>query len=266
MANEFRGFHRRVKRGIQAIVLPMAVVGGWWLACALGVAAPGTIPSPQEVVEGFVRLLDNGRYWQHVGISLSRVLGGFTLAAVIAVPAGILIGSQPGFRRVVSPTLEFLRQIPPVAWVPLFIVWLGLGEAPKLAVIAYAAFFPILLNTEMAVAGIAQEYEEVAASLCLSPRRRWRKLVLPAASLGIFTGLRLGLGMSWRALVAAEMLAAFSGLGYMIMAARSLVRLDEMFIGILSIGVFGLGVDWAGRRLQTRLLPWAAEGNKGADK
>ncbi len=211
-------------------------------------------------------MLVSGMYWRHVSTSILRVLGGFSLAAVLAVPLGVWMGSRAGLRRVINPTFEFLRQIPPVAWVPLFIIWLGLGEAPKLAVIAYAAFFPILMNTEVAVAGIGQQYEEVAASLCLSPRRRFRTLVLPAASLGIVTGLRLGLGMSWRALVAAEMLAAFSGLGYMVMAARSLVRTDEMFIGIASIGVLGMAMDWWGRKLQVRLLPWTtrAGGQKDA--
>lgn len=253
---------RWFKQGLMSLIIPGVIILSWWIASRTDRLLAGNIPPMNEVLFAFRGLVTSGLYWQYVSVSLVRVLGGFFLAALLAIPTGIMVGSHSGFSRLVNPTLEFLRQIPPVAWVPLFIVWLGLGEAPKLAVIAYAAFFPIFLNTEAAVASIGVEYEEVARSLGLSRRRRFRLLLLPAASTGIATGLRLGLGVSWRALVAAEMLASFSGLGYMIMAARSLVRTDEMFIGIFSVGVLGMLMDWVGRGLQARLQPWTAAGGQ----
>lgn len=248
------------RKTVSPWLLPLGVLLVWWFYSRSGHAGAGTIPTIGDTWQTFLRMLQDGTFWEHVTVSMWRVIGGFLMAAAAAIPLGIIAGSCPGWKRFLHPTLEFLRQVPPVALVPLLIIWLGLGESPKLVVIAYAAFFPIFLNTEAAVANIGREYDEVARILRLSRKRRITKLLLPASSVGIMTGLRLGLGFSWRALVAAEMLAAYSGLGYMIMQSRALVRMEEMFIGIFSVGVLGLLMDGIGRYLQRQLQPWLAAG------
>lgn len=249
-------------RLISPWVIPLGICAVWWAYSHSGQLGAGMVPTIEDTWHTFLRLLRDGTYWNHLTSSVWRVIGGFVIAASLAIPLGMVVGSHAWCRRVLHPTLEFLRQIPPVALVPLLIVWLGLGETPKLVVIAYAAFFPIFLNTEAAVASIDKEYREVAEVLRLSRRRRVTKLLLPASSVGIVTGLRLGLGFSWRALVAAEMLAAYSGLGYLIMSARALVRMEEMVIGILSVGFLGVLMDRLGWYLQRRVQPWLSAGGR----
>lgn len=214
------------------------------------------MPSPKRTAAALGELVSSGELSAHVKISLLRIGQGFMLAAGLAIPGGILVASFPGFGDYVLPTLEFLRQIPPVAWIPVFILLLGIGELTKLAVIVYAAFFPIFVNTILGMTQIDHQYWEVARLLQFSRREILGELILPAAAPSLIAGLRLGLSNSWRALVAAEMLAAFSGLGYMLMAARSLVRMEEMFIGIATIGLLGLLFDWGWKALEKYLLVW----------
>jgi sulfonate transport system permease protein len=247
---------------LRGIALPLLALICWGLATSQGFGG-GILPTPKDVVTAFGRLLATKELQTHIQISLFRIGQGFFLATGLAIPIGILVASFPRFGQTVLPTLEFLRQIPPVAWIPVFILVLGIGEATKLAVIIYAAFFPILVNTILGMTQIDHRFWEVARLLQFSRRETLRELILPAAAPSLIAGLRLGLSNSWRALVAAEMLAAFSGLGYMIMAARSLVRMDEMFIGIAVIGVLGLLFDWGWKVLEKHLLCWQ---NRSCDR
>lgn len=240
---------------LRGIALPLLALVWWWLATRQGFGS-GILPTPQGVINTFGRLLSTRELQNHVQISLLRIGQGFLLATGLAIPTGILVASFPRFGQYVLPTLEFLRQIPPVAWIPFFILVLGIGELTKLAVIVYAAFFPIFINTILGMTQIDHRFWEVARLLQFSRKEILWELILPAAAPSLIAGLRLGLSNSWRALVAAEMLAAFSGLGYMIMAARSLVRMDEMFIGIAVIGLFGLIFDWGWKYLERNLLCW----------
>ena len=157
------------------------------------------------------------------------------------------------------PTLHFLRQIPPIAWIPLFLIWFGIGEGSKSAVIFYAAFFPVLLNSLLGIEQIPRRFWEVGKVLEFDYLKFLWRLVLPASLPSIMAGLRLGMSMSWRALVAAEMIAATSGLGYLIMSARSLVRMDEMVVGILLIGLIGILIDAFFIWLERFLAPWNKE-------
>ncbi|NLY51318.1 MAG: ABC transporter permease [Firmicutes bacterium] len=244
-----------MKKWLRGLVVPLLVVLLWWLAAEFGIGV-GILPSPWEVIITFKNLVVSGELQAHVRISLLRIVQGFLLAAGLAIPAGILAAGFPPFAQYLSPMLGFLRQVPPVAWIPVLIMVLGIGEATKLAVIVYAAFFPIFINTVLGITQIDNHFWEVARLLEFSPRETLRELILPASAPSLIAGLRLGMSNSWRALVAAEMLAAFSGLGYMIMAARSLVRMDEMFIGIAVIGLLGLAIDWGWKLLEGYVLRW----------
>ncbi|NMB12310.1 MAG: ABC transporter permease [Firmicutes bacterium] len=245
----------RIHGLLRGVAFPFLVIGLWWWAASHRLGG-GILPGPKDTLDAFARLLSSGELQSHVGISLLRIIQGFLLAAALAIPSGILVASFPGFGQLVLPTLEFLRQIPPVAWIPVLIMVLGIGEATKLAVIIYAAFFPIFLNTILGMTQIDHQFWEVARLLQFSRKEVLRELILPGAAPSLIAGLRLGLSNSWRALVAAEMLAAFTGLGYMIMAARSLVRMEEMFIGIVTIGLLGLLFDWGWKAVEKHVLRW----------
>lgn len=250
----WKGAHR-VQGLLRGVAFPLLVIFLWWLASCRRLGS-GILPGPKGTLDAFAELLRSGELQSHVAISLLRIIQGFLLAAILAIPSGILVASFPGFGQFVLPTLEFLRQIPPVAWVPVLIMILGIGEATKLAVIIYAAFFPIFVNTILGMNQIDHHFWEVARLLQFSRKETLRELILPGAAPSLIAGLRLGLSNSWRALVAAEMLAAFSGLGYMIMAARSLVRMEEMFIGIATIGLLGLFFDWGWKVVEKHILRW----------
>lgn len=237
------------------LVLPVCLLVIWFLGGYLGKINSQLIPPVSDVWSSFVQLIGDTTLIKHIGISLSRILWGFLAATVVALPLGVFLGWQTRFQIWINPMLQFLRQVPPVALVPLFIMWFGIGEESKVALIFYASFFPIFLNTQLGVAQISQQYWEVAALYQFSVAKTLMKLVLPGSAAAIITGLRLGMGMCWRSLVAAEMLAASSGLGYLISRARSLVRLDELFVGVIVIGVIGIVVDQL-FMFAERMLPW----------
>lgn len=239
----------------KGLVFPLGLVLVWVLLGCTGALNSQILPSPGEVLEAFGYLFREGLLWSHLSSSLFRVFAGFALATLVGVPIGILMGCVPQSREWFGPTLHFLRQIPPTALIPIFLLWFGIGEAPKLAVIFYAAIFPIIVNAALGVQEIPQDYFEVSRVLCLSPWKTLRNLVIPGSWGSVFTGLRLGMGMSWRAIVAAEMLASTSGLGYLVMTARSLARVDEMFVGILVIGFMGILIDAAFITLENHLIP-----------
>lgn len=243
------------QKWFKGLVLPLVIVGLWYGASSLGVLNKQLMPDIHSVWNAFVKFLGDGSLYHHTLISLQRVLLGFGLAAFLAIPTGLLLGWFPKLQPWINPTLDFLRQIPPVAWIPLLIMWFGIGEGSKLAVIFYAAYFPIMLNTQLGVSQISRMYWEVASLYKISLFNTLLKLIIPGSISAVLTGLRLGLGMSWRSLVAAEMIAASSGLGYFINTARSLVRLDQMVVGIIIIGIFGLVIDRLFVLIENS-LPW----------
>lgn len=237
------------------LVLPICILGLWFVGGQLDLLNLQLIPPLSEVWSSFWGLLNDGTLLKHLGISLVRILWGFFVSAIFAVPLGILLGWKTRLQIWLDPTLQFLRQIPPVALVPLFIMWFGIGEESKITLIVYAAFSPVLLNTQLGVAQLPKEYWEVAQLYQFSTRQTLTKLVLPGSAPAILTGLRLGMGMCWRSLVVAEMLAASSGLGYLISRARSLIRLDELFVGVFVIGIIGIIMDRMFLLIEKQ-LPW----------
>ncbi len=244
------------KRLLQGLVLPAGLIVLWWAITEAGLVNKTILPGPGEVAAAFWSLSLDGRLGAHLEVSLSRVSGGFIIALVFGLPAGFAVGVWSWAHRLLGPLLHFLRQIPPIAWIPVFILWLGIDEMSKLAVIAYAAFFPVFLNTTAGVGGISQGYLQMGRMLEFTWTESFRHIVWPAALPSIMAGLRLGLGNSWRALVVAEMIAAASGLGYLIMESRQRIETPEMYAGILAIGVVGLILDYLLVGLEAKLLSW----------
>ena len=199
------------------LIITAALFGLWLAAGYTQHLNSGIFPTPSEVWDALRFLVQSGALQHHIGVSLVRVALGWALAALAGIPVGLLMGCSRRAAAIFGPAVHFFRQIPPTAWIPLFLVWLGIGEASKLAVIFYAAIGPIILNTALGVQSIAPEYWEVARVLCLQPMAVFKKLIWPGSRAAVYTGLRMALSLSWRALVAAEMLAGTSGLGYLVM-------------------------------------------------
>ncbi|HHT73549.1 MAG TPA: ABC transporter permease [Firmicutes bacterium] len=235
------------------LIIPGMLVGLWLWAGYTGRIKSGLFPTLPQVGEAALIMGRSGELWNHITSSLTRVVCGWFAAVLVGVPLGLMMGCSRRAEAVLGPAVHFLRQIPPVAWIPLFLVWLGIGELSKFAVIFYAAVGPVILNTSLGVQSISQEFWEVARVFCLGPWTVLKRLIWPGSRKAVYTGLRVALGLSWRALVAAEMLAGSSGLGYLVMSGRVLVRVDEMLVGVLCIGFIGLWIEWVFGIVESRL-------------
>jgi ABC-type nitrate/sulfonate/bicarbonate transport system permease component len=213
-------------------------------------------PTPSHVVRTMGRLIASGDLFIHIGSSLRRVCIGYLMAVLMAIPLGIAIGWWKRVESLVDPLVNTLRPIPPLAWIPISILWFGIGDAQNAFIIWLCAFFPILLNTTAGVKAIDPMH--IRAALCLGATRMalFRRIILNGALPTIVTGLRIGLGIGWMGLVAAELVAAPSGLGYLISDARSLLATDVVVVGMVTIGLLGLLIDLAMRRVARAFIPW----------
>ena len=190
------------------LVIPAALLAAWWLAAHSGGIAPVLLPSPEAVWEAFVRMAADGSLAAHIGMSAMRTMTGFVLAAAFGIGCGVWFAVRPAAAAASHFVIEFLRLTPPLALIPVLILWLGIDEAPKIAIVFLSSFFPIYLSALTAVKGIDPKLAEVAELLRFTSAERFRMLTLPAAMPGILAGLRMGFGYSWRALVGAELIGA----------------------------------------------------------
>lgn len=250
------------KNALLVALLPGMAIFIWWLMGHWQMLNPYLTP-PGEVLDAARNSLLSGELWLHSCVSLARVFVGFTLTVCLALPLASLLYFFPISERILRVPLEFLRITPPLALIPLLILWLGIGEGSKLAVIILASFFPIFLNAFDGLKNADKRLLEMARTLDLTHWDTFCTVLLPSALPSVITGLRIGFGYSWRALIGAELIAAASGLGYMILDAEELARTDRMFVGILIIGVLGYLFDtvlsrvatWAGHKLHLAKEP-----------
>jgi ABC-type nitrate/sulfonate/bicarbonate transport system permease component len=235
----------------------------WQGLSALGVIPDYKLPSPIQVLQGLYELIFTGMppghlLHNHIFFSMIRVFSGFVLAGALAVPLGLLMGWSRRLRLMVSPLLEVIRPVPPLAWIPIAILWFGIGLKSAAFIIFLGAFFPILLNTISGVVSINPTLIEAARTLQARDRDIFIKVLLPGAVPSIFVGLRIGVGIGWMTLVAAEFTGVREGygLGYMIMTARDIQRPDEILAGMLVIGLIGLLIDLGLRAAESRIVRW----------
>lgn len=246
----------RLGTAAQFVALPLAVVAIWQLAAEAGYITPVTLPSPARVIATFFALAADGVLARHIGISILRVFEGAALAVILGVGLGVAIGLSRSLARLCDVVIQVLKPIPPLAWIPLTILWFGIGELSKVYLIFLGAIFPILVGVIDAIRQTDTKYVEVARVL-ETPRGKFiRQVVLPGALPAIMTGVRVGVGVAWMCVVAAEMIAAASGVGYMIMDARQLSQPETVIVGMLVIGVCGKLMDMGLTRLETALIPW----------
>lgn len=227
------------------LILPLLLLFLWWYGSRRGWWNAFLLPSPSLVVSAFFSALRDGELQRHVFASLGRIVRGFGLSAALAMAAALFCAWFPPLEEQLRPSLEFLRHIPPMSVIPVLILWFGIGEAPKVILIVLATFFPVFMNTLQGINGCDTRLIEVGKVFRYSRWQIFKFIVLPASIPSILTGLRLGLGYSWRSLVAAELVAASSGLGYMILDAEQLSRSDVVIMGIFVIGALGALLDHA---------------------
>ena len=214
------------------------------------------MPPPTAVISAASDLMTRGVLFTHIFDSLYRVLLAVGAATALGVPLGLAMGWSSRFRFAVDPLLEFIRPIPPLAWIPLSILWFGIGDVQIVYIIFLAAFFPVVLNSLAGARDVDPYLVQAGLSLGARPGELFLTVVLPAALPHIFTGMRIGLGIGWMALVAGELVAAPSGLGYMINNARTLFRSDYILLGMVLIGVLGLVLDYLMRQAARLVMPW----------
>jgi NitT/TauT family transport system permease protein len=234
---------RVLRRGLPPLVTFLLVVVAWEAAGRWGGYSKQLFPPPAEVGRGILELAEGGELWTSLGVSLLRFTAGYLAAAVLAIPLGLLLGWYGLLWRAVEPLVHVLRPISPIAWFPLISLWFGIGNLPAVVIIFLAAFYPILLSTVAGVRQVDPVYLKVARNFgARQPGILW-KVVVPASFPTIAVGLHIALGSAWVFLVAGEMLGVRSGLGYLIIDSRNLLRTDLVMVGILFIGVSGLGID-----------------------
>ncbi len=247
-------------RGLSvASVLALAAL--WWLATHFAWVPPLFLPTPEAVGAAFVdawhgRIQGGLPLAQHLGWSALRVFGAFLLAAIVGVPTGLLMGVSRVASALLDPPLEFYRPLPPLAYLPLVVIWFGIDETAKIIVIFLACYAPIVMSSRAGVRSVTGEQINAAYSLGGSVAQVIRHVVLPAALPEILTGLRIAMGFGWTTLVAAEMVAATAGLGQMVLNASSFLRTDVVVMGIILIGAVAWSFDLAMRAFERRIVPW----------
>ena len=233
----------------------------WSLASSYGFVSPLFLPSPVAVYQALRSLAITGfvdsTLAEHVGASLLRIFGALAVALVAGIPAGLAIGASRLGKGILDPIVEFLRPLPPLAYLPLVIIWLGIGEASKIAVIALAMLPPVILSTATGVRSASADHVNAARSFGASRLQVLRHVIVPSALPSILTGTRIALGAGWSTLVAAELVAATRGLGFMIQSAAQFLVTDVVIAGIVVIAAVAFLFELAARLIERWLVPWA---------
>ena len=243
----------------------LALLALWWLVARLGWVDPLFLPPPGRVLAQLVTLAGpqgfmDASLWQHLGASLQRILIALLAAAVFGISAGLAMGLSPTVRGMLDPLIELYRPVPPLAYLPLMVIWFGIGETAKVLLIYLAIFAPVAMATLAGVQSAQQVRLRAARSLGASRVQVLWHVILPGALPEILTGLRIGLGVGWSTLVAAELIAATRGVGFMVQSAGEFLATDVVLAGILVIALVAFVLELGLRALQRRLTPWHGEG------
>jgi taurine transport system permease protein len=244
-----------------SLITIISFIAIWWFAAYLKLVSPVFLPSPLQVLNRFFSVASNGfvdaTLGQHIGASLLRVFAALLVAVFIAIPVGLIIGLSKIGRGILDPLLEFLRPIPPLAYLPLVIIWFGIGETSKVLIIFISMLAPIALSTASGVRSVSRERLDAARAFDASPSQLARFVVLPHVLPSIFTGIRIALGAGWTTLVAAELVAATRGLGFMIQSAAQFLVTDVVIMGIFVIALIAFAMELILRKAEAVLIPWA---------
>jgi len=244
-------------RKVRLIVLPIAVFSGWYiLQSQLHFFSSVLLPPMEEVLSrGYIQI-QSGELLNHITASMKRIFVGYALAIVVGIPLGIVMGYKAWTEDLFDGLWALIRPIPSMAWIPLAILWFGLGDISCMFIVFYGCFSPILMNTMDGVKSVDKNFVRVALTLGAKSKTIVKEVVLPGAMPSILTGLRFSLGVAWAMVVASELIAASRGLGFMIAYYRSLLLTDRVMLGMITIGILGFVSDRIFLRIQKMLLPW----------
>jgi sulfonate transport system permease protein len=242
---------------LRGLLLPLLILALWQIAVNREIYSWGQLPPPLDVIAAGRQLHDIGQLAPNVMISVQRVAIGWGVGAAVAIILGLAVGFSRPVEGLLGPTLNALRAVPSLAWVPLFVLWLGIGDTPKLTLIALGAFFPVYTNLVSGVRQIDRKLIEVGRAYGLRGWSLTREILLPAAFPALATGLRLGLAQAWMFLVAAELIGANRGLGFLLIDGQTSGRADIIMLSIVLLALLGKGTDLLLARGERRLLRWA---------
>jgi NitT/TauT family transport system permease protein len=262
-----------LRRVLHGAAVPLAAIILWQVVSAMGWINPQILPSPLAVLRkwaeyalpltpfdpaqgSYLRWMFSGELLGDAYGSLTRVLGGFAIGAALALPLGLLMGTNRAVYRLFDPLVQVLRPIPPIAYIPLSILWFGLGNPPAFFLISLGTFFPVLMNTIAGVQQVDSIYIRAARNLGANQMTMFRRVILPAATPYILAGARIGMGTAFIVVIVAEMIAVNNGLGFRILEAREYFWSDKIIAGMFTIGLLGLAIDSAMSALNQRLLKW----------
>lgn len=240
----------------RGLVLPLSLLAAWEIAVRMGWIEARLMPAPSHVMSLAFAMMASGELGRHVGATLARVLVGFGIGAGFATLLGVATGLHRGAREVIDPSIQALRAIPSIAWVPLFILWFGIFETSKIVLIALGAFFPVYLGVMDAVAGVDRKLLEVGRIFRLSRLALVRRVMIPAILPAYFVALRTGLGLAFMFVVAAEIMGASEGLGYLLVDGQQLGRPDEILVALFVFALVGKACDAVLVAIARPLLDW----------
>lgn len=246
---------------LSSVLKPTACIGFillmWFMVCKLGIWTEYILPSPERVFQSFLKMLLSGELLIDITISLKRVFTGFGIAFFLAFILGMLASLKPQASQYYNWFIQFMRNVPPLSLVALLILWFGIGETSKLIIIVLASFFPMFLNISKGFLSCDRKLLEVGETFGFTRKEKFFRIILPNAVSDILVGMRIGLGYSWRAIIGAEMIAASTGLGHMILYAQQMSRSDKVIVGIIMIGTIGYLCDF----LFLCIMKWILKGN-----
>ena len=263
----------KIRRFIEGATVPVAILIVWELASRLGFFSPTILPPPSEVAvkwwsylapltpydpadDSYAKWLFSGELIHDTYSSMYRVVVGFAIGAGLALPIGLLMGANNKIHDLLNPLAQILRPIPPIAYIPLAILWFGLGNPPSFFLIAIGAFFPVLMNTIAGVRQVDSIYLRAAANLGANQWILFSRVILPASTPFILAGMRIGIGTAFIVVIVSEMIAVNEGLGFRILEAREFMWSAKIIAGMITIGLLGLAIDTAFSKLNNHLLRW----------
>lgn len=243
-----------------SLVTGVALLAAWFLVSHYRLVPPLFLPGPGEVATQFLAVIEDGyagaTLWEHVSASLLRIVAAALIAASLGIPLGLAMGLNRWAKGVFDTPIEFYWPLPPLAYLPLMIIWLGIGEVSKITLLTLAMFAPVCLSAQAGVRSLPIERVNAALALGATRWQLFRAIVLPSALPEILTGLRIGIGVGWSTLVAAELIAATRGIGFMIMSASHFLATDVVFVGIGIIAAWAFAFSYGMRLLEAWLVPW----------
>ncbi|MDC3416172.1 ABC transporter permease [Aquibacillus salsiterrae] len=254
--NKTKRNNGKLKRVVLGSILPVILIVVWELLSRMGVFPSYQLPAPSVIFGTIVDMAQKGTLWGHIGITTYRVFAGFVLGTVVAIVLGSFVGFYRKAEQIFDPMIQAFRSIPSLAWVPLFILWMGIGETSKITMIAVGVFFPVYLNIVSGILGVDRKLIEVGRMYRLNTFQLVSRIILPASLPSFLVGLRSGLGLGWMFVVAAELMGASQGLGFLLVFGQNMTQPEVILASIILFAIIGKLSDWVLKIIEERSLHW----------